>query len=48
MKEKLGEKCEVFAEYEYACVPVCKNVEYVGRTETFGIKLLASGGNKEF
>ena len=33
--------------YEYICVPVCKNVEYVGRTETFGIKLLASGGGEE-
>ena len=36
-----------FVKYEYACVPVCKNVEYVGRTETFGIKLLPCGGNEE-
>ena len=32
--------------YEYICVPVCKDVEYVGRTKTFGIKLLLCGGEE--
>ena len=32
--------------YEYICVPVCKDVEYVGRTKTFGIKLLPCGGEE--
>ena len=33
--------------YEYDCVAEHKNVEYVGRTETFGIKLLPCGGREE-
>ena len=32
--------------YEYICVPVCKDVEYVGRTKAFGIKLLLCGGEE--